>query len=65
MEHGVFTYFLLKGLGGEADVNKNNAITFGELGDYVQSEVKAQAAVDNREQTPQLYGDTNKTLVRY
>lgn len=65
MEHGAFTYFLLKGLGGAADANQNKTITFGELGEYVQREVKAQAAVDNREQIPQLYGDPNKTLVRY
>jgi uncharacterized caspase-like protein len=65
MEHGVFTYFLLKGLGGEADVNKNNTITFGELGEYVEREVKLQAAIDNREQVPQRYGDSKSTLVRY
>jgi hypothetical protein len=33
--HGVFTYFLLKGLNGEADKNKDGVVTAGELFAYL------------------------------
>jgi hypothetical protein len=37
--HGVFTYFLLKGLHGEADFNKDGTVTAGELFSYVHDSV--------------------------
>jgi caspase domain-containing protein len=37
--HGVFTYFLLKGLRGEADFNKDGTVTAGELFAYVHDNV--------------------------
>jgi uncharacterized caspase-like protein len=37
--HGVFTYFLLKGLRGEADSNKDGTVTAGELFAYVHDNV--------------------------
>jgi len=40
--HGVFTYFLLKGMKGEADINNDYTVTIGELMDYVEESVKRQ-----------------------
>ena len=40
--HGVFTYFLLKGMKGEADINNDYTVTIGELMDYVEDNVKRQ-----------------------
>ena len=37
--HGLFTYYLLKGLVGGADMNKDGHIQMGELSRYVQEEV--------------------------
>jgi uncharacterized caspase-like protein len=37
--HGVFTYYLLKGLGGAADANGDGTVTAEELFRYVQREV--------------------------
>ncbi|HMZ78794.1 MAG TPA: caspase family protein [Acidobacteriota bacterium] len=37
--HGVFTYFLLKGLKGAADVDRDNLVTAGEIFEYVRGEV--------------------------
>ena|SRR5579862_1997503 len=34
--HGVFTYYLLKGLKGEADTNRDGVVTTGELFDYLE-----------------------------
>ena len=48
MQHGLFTYFLLKKL-QETEGN----VTFGELGDYLKSEVKRQSFLkNNKVQTP-------------
>jgi len=33
--HGLFTYFLLKGMGGAADRNMDNQLTYKELHDYI------------------------------
>lgn len=38
--HGVFTYYLLKGLRGEADTNHDGTVTAGELFAYVKSHVE-------------------------
>ncbi len=38
--HGVFTFYLLKGLKGEADLNHDGTVTAGELFVYVQSHVR-------------------------
>lgn len=38
--HGVFTYFLLKGLKGEADYSKDRRVTLGELIPYLSEQVR-------------------------
>ncbi len=37
--HGVFTYYLLRGLGGEADRNHDGVVTAGEIFAYLESSV--------------------------
>ncbi len=64
-EHGLFTYYVLKGLSGNADDNKDKKLTIGELGKYVQAKVKEQAAMEGREQIPELKGNTKKVLVQW
>jgi uncharacterized caspase-like protein len=58
--HGVFTYFLLKGLQGEADVKHDHQISVGELFDFVEDHVKV--ATDGR-QTPTALGGVARGLV--
>jgi len=38
--HGVFTYFLIKGLKGEADYNRDKNVTLGELIPYLSEQVR-------------------------
>ena len=38
--HGVFTYFLLKGLKGEADCSNDKRVTLGELIPYLSEHVR-------------------------
>ena len=40
-KHGMFSYFLMKGMEGDADANQDNQITAGELHAYVQQECHA------------------------
>jgi len=42
--HGVFTYFLLRGLNGEADKNHDGVVTAGELFAYLQQSVRQATA---------------------
>lgn len=51
--HGLFTYYLLKGLRGEADRNGNGRVTLEELFTFVSSKVRYTASHElNRNQTP-------------
>ena len=61
-KHGMFSYFLMKGMEGEADINNDNKITAGELHSYIQSNVIQQS---NGSQTPELQGDANRVLVQF
>lgn len=59
-EHGLFTYYLLKGLRGAADQDQDQRVTLKELAPYVRQQV-AKTSVDelNREQTPVLLPGEN------
>ena len=61
-KHGMFSYFLMKGMEGEADSNKDNSITASELHAYVQKNVIQHSSGS---QTPELQGDANRVLVRF
>jgi len=61
-KHGMFSYFLMKGMEGDADANQDNQITAGELHAYVQQNVIQQSSGS---QTPELQGDANRVLVRF
>ncbi len=63
--HGLFTYFFLKGLRGDADANGNHEITAGEMDDYLAKHVPEEARSRNRAQTPQIFGHGSRVLVRY
>ena len=51
---GVFTYYLVKGLSGEADANKDGIVTGGELVNYVQPQVMKWAENKNVFMKPKL-----------
>lgn len=56
--HGLFTYYLLKGMRGEADRNGNGTVTLDELFSFVSSNVKRTASRElNRTQTPVMLPD--------
>ena len=61
-KHGMFSYFLMKGMEGDADANQDNQITAGELQEYVYQNVVQQSSGS---QTPELQGDADRVLVRF
>jgi hypothetical protein len=55
--HGLFTYFILKGLKNEDVVNPDGSIMIGELFGYVKPQVERLARrLYNNEQSPQMIG---------
>ncbi len=63
LKHGIFSYYLMKGLEGEADGAKDGTITVGKLQNYIFDKVSRFAMKMNRTQEPQLVGDSAKVLV--
>lgn len=54
--HGAFTYYLEKGLRGEADEDGDGVVTADELWSYLHKKVEAASAKLNNRQTPVLMG---------
>ena len=63
LKHGVFSYFLMKGMEGDADADGDKQITVGEMQAYLSEQVPRQAMGMNRTQQPQVVGDTSRVLV--
>ncbi|MDX9696940.1 MAG: hypothetical protein RBT49_14210, partial [Bacteroidales bacterium] len=60
---GLFTYYMCIGLQGDADLNKDNKITNGELFDFVQSKVVETSKKIFGVQTPQFNGNRDLILI--
>lgn len=59
LRQGIFSHFLIRGLKGAADNDKNNLVTINELFEYVEANVKFYT---NNYQTPVLSGDFDAKL---
>ena len=61
VKHGRFSYFVFKGLEGEADTNSDGKISAGELHAYVRESVGRFSA---GAQTPTMLGDAGRWVLR-
>lgn len=61
VKHGRFSYFVFKGLEGEADANQDRRISAGELHHYVRESVGRFSA---GAQTPTMLGDADKWVLQ-
>jgi hypothetical protein len=52
-KHGLFTYYMLKGMQGSADTNNDKQVSYEELSNYIKSNVERQAGFLDRKQSPQ------------
>lgn len=62
-QHGLFSYFLLKGMQGAADANSDRKLTLGEMHEYLSREVPIQATRLDKEQVPQLSSSMPDTIL--
>ena len=53
----------MKGMEGDADLNKDGQITFGEMQEHSTDTVGRQAMSMNRKQQPQLFWSAERVLV--
>jgi hypothetical protein len=65
VNHGIFSYYLMKGLEGNADQNDDKQITNGELLSYLNENVSQKASELGRQQNPTLSGNPDQILARY
>jgi len=59
-KHGLFTYFMLKGMQGAADKDKDGQVKLSELYPYIHTNVKRQAHRMNKEQEPSMVPTLSK-----
>jgi uncharacterized caspase-like protein len=52
--HGIFTYYLVEGLKGAADVNRDRIVSLQELYAYVQEQVTNKARLAGGKQHPMI-----------
>lgn len=55
--HGIFTYYLLEGLKGQADRNEDAVIEVEEIWDFVRKQVRDKARSEGNNQTPVFQGN--------
>lgn len=60
LKNGIFTYFLLAGLNGGADADKDGYITAKELFNFVNPKVKERS---KGEQVPVMWGKFDKNMI--
>ena len=62
--HGLFSYYVFKGLAGGADLDGDHRVQAGELGVFLEDEIPRAAARLDREQAPAIFlDDGNRVLV--
>jgi hypothetical protein len=65
-KQGIFSYYVMKGLEGNADENKDRKITNGELYNYLKNNVPRKALqLHSRNQNPTFKGVAEQVLLQY
>jgi len=60
--HGVFTYYLVEGLKGAADVNRDGIVTLHELYEYLEQQVTAKSRSVGSTHHPVMKGEVEGAL---
>ena len=63
LRQGLFTYYLIQGLGGKANRDGSKYVTIQELFYYVYHKVQNRAATIGEQQTPELFGTFDLRLI--
>ncbi|MBI4269236.1 MAG: caspase family protein [Candidatus Rokubacteria bacterium] len=62
LRHGIFTYYLVRGLEGAADLNRDGIVTLQELYEYVEQQVSRKARAAGGKQNPVMKGELEGAL---
>lgn len=62
LQHGVFTYYLVEGLRGGADLNRDGIVTLQELYEYVEQRVTQKSRAAGGNQHPVMKGELEGSL---
>ncbi len=60
--HGIFTYYLVQGLKGAADVNRDGIVSLQELYEYLEAQVSAKSRAVGGHQHPVMKGEMEGVL---
>jgi len=60
--HGIFTYYLLQGLRGAADLNRDGIVSLQELYEYVEQQVTQKSRAVGGNQHPVMKGELEGVL---
>ena len=63
LQHGVFTFFLLKGISAEQGTSQSKQLNLGQLADYVTQKTRLYALNNNKQQDPKFIGDQHQLVV--
>lgn len=62
LKHGLFSYYLIKGLSGEADVNKDDFVDIEEIWPYMKLYISDMAEQMGAEQDPRRSGSSGAAI---
>ncbi|MEK7445325.1 MAG: caspase family protein, partial [candidate division NC10 bacterium] len=60
--HGIFTYYLVQGLKGAADLNRDGIVSLQELYEYVEQQVSQKSRAVGGNQHPVMKGEMEGAL---
>ena len=60
--HGLFTYYLIEGLKGAADLNRDGIVTLQELYEYLEQQVTKKSRSVGATQHPVMKGELEGVL---
>ena len=63
--HGLFSYYLMKGLEGKADINEDQQISTSELYTYIEDNVSSTALSIGFAQNPSLLSLQDKIILKW
>jgi hypothetical protein len=62
LRHGIFTYYLIEGLKGAADLNRDGVVTLQELYEYLEQQVTRKSRAVGGNQHPVMKGELEGVL---
>ncbi len=64
LKHGLFSFYLMKGLEGYADSTGDGFITVDELTNYITNNIERHSAISLHKQHPEATGDLGRTVAK-